>query len=357
MPAMRPRRILLVANFGRRRRQAYFYNVEFKLLAGLMRSGHHVLTFSERDVSKESSPLRMSSRLGGRWRMRRHLVETATHYHPDLIILGHADLLDQASIHALRKKSGGVRIAQFNVDSLYQEKAMSGFARRLPCVDLSFITTGDISGAPWAGEKHGPIHFLPNPVDAAIETGHVHERMREELPYDGQFLGCDIGNREEQLTELRRRLPDYRFNCAGGIFETDRLYSWKFLQATCEAAVMPNLPQDDNLPVQRLYASDRISHVLGNGVLAITARGARLRDLYDDGIVEYGSREELAEVMVRLWADDRQRRRIAERGWRIAHERTACDRVARYMVETCLGERPSEDYGWPMDPLPGLGCA
>ena len=352
MPTVRPRRILLVANFGRRRRQAYFYNVELKLFAGLTRSGYHVLTFSERDVSKEWSPLRISSRLGGRRRMRRQLIETATHYHPDLIILGHVDLLDQATIHALRKKSRGVRIAQFNVDSVYQEKAMSGFAWRLPCVDLSFITTGDISGALWAGEKHGTIHFLPNLVDAAIEVGRVHERMREELPYDGRFLGSDIGNRHEQLAELRQRLPEgYRFNCAGGVFETDRLYSWKFLQAVCEAAVMPNLQQDDSLPVQRLYASDRISHVLGNGVLAITARGAGLRALYDDGIVEYGSREELAEVMVRLWANDRERRRIAERGWRIAHERTACDRVARYMVETCLGERPSEDYGWPLDPL------
>ena len=352
MPTMRPLRILLVANFGRRRQQTVFYNVECKLHAGLVRNGHHVLTFSDRDVSQESSPLRISSRLGGRWRMCRQLIETATHYHPDLIILGHVDLLDQRTIHALQKLPGVVRLAQFNVDCPDTGGGARGFAGRLPWVDISFITTGDISNCPWAGEARGPIHFLPNPVDASIETGRVHDTAREGLAYDGQFLGNDVGNRHEQLTELRSRLPEeYRLNCGGGLFGTPMIRSVEFLQAIRRAAATPNLSQNDGIPARFLYTSDRIAQLLGNGVLAITARGASLRTLYDDGIVEYGSREELAETMVCLWTDDRERRRIAERGWRIAHERTACDRVTRYMVETCLGERPSEDYGWPVDPL------
>ena len=347
-----PLRILLVANFGRRRRQAVFYSAECKLQAGLARNGHHVLTFSERDVSKESSPLQISSRFGGRRCMRRQLIETATHYHPDLIILGHVDLLDQRTIHVLRQLSGVVRLAQFNVDCPDTGGGARGFARRLPWVDISFITTGDISNFPWIGETRGPIHFLPNSVDAAIDTGRVHVKAREELDFDGQFLGGDIGNRHEQLTELRARLPEeYRLNCGGGLFGTPVLRSVEFLQAIRRAASTPNLSQNDGIPPRFLHSSDRIAQLLGNGVLAITARGAQLRSLYDDGIAEYGGREELAEVMVRLWRGDRERRRIAERGWRVAHERTACDRVARYMVETCLGENPSEDYGWPTDPL------
>ena len=72
-------------------------------------------------------------------------------------------------------------------------------------------------------------------------------------------------------------------------------------------------------------------------------------DLYD-GIVEYGSRVELAEVMVRFQRDDRERRRIAERKWRVAYERTACVRVARHVVETCMGEAQSEVYGLATEP-------
>ena len=352
MPTARPRRILLVANFGRRRRQAVFYNVECKLQAGLVRNGHHVLTFSERDVSKESSPMQMSARLGGRRRMCRNLLETAAHYRPHVVILGHVDLLDQETLHALRRLSGAARIAQFNVDSLYNTGAMRHFARRLPWVDLSFITTGDISGAPWAGDARSPVHYLPNPVDASIDTGRVDEVPREKLAFDGQFFGNEHGNREEQLNDLRTRLPqEYRLNCGGGLFGTPTLRSVEYLEAIQSAASTPNLAQDDRLPVQFLYASDRIAQILGNGVLAFTASGASLRTIYDDGVVECGSREELGAAMMRLWKDDTERRRLAGRGWRIAHERTACDRVARYMVETCLGERLSEVYGWPVMPL------
>lgn len=256
MPTMRPLRILLVANFGRRRQQTVFYNVECKLRAGLVRNGHHVLTFSDRDVSKESSPLRISSRLGGRWRMCRQLIETAMHYHPDLIILGHVDLLDQRTIHALKKLPGVVRLAQFNVDCPDTGGGVRGLARRLPWVDISFITTGDISNCPWAGEARGPIHFFPNPVDASIETGRVYDTAREGLAYDGQFLGNDVGNRHEQLTELRSRLPEeYRLNCGGGLFGTPMLRSVKFLQAIRRAAATPNLSQNDGIPARFLYTS------------------------------------------------------------------------------------------------------
>ena len=113
----------------------------------------------------------------------------------------------------------------------------------------------------------------------------------------------------------------------------------------------PNLPLDDAIPVPFLYSSDRIAQLLGQGVAVLTSASARLETLYDDGVVPFHGRDDLAGKMIELWRDDEARRRLAERGWRIARERTATERVAQYIVEAALNEPFSETYGWPVEPV------
>ena len=55
-PGGRPLRILMFANFDRRRRQTFFYNVDQKLYRGFIRLGHLVLGFSDRDTARAGAP-------------------------------------------------------------------------------------------------------------------------------------------------------------------------------------------------------------------------------------------------------------------------------------------------------------
>ena len=133
------------------------------------------------------------------------------------------------------------------------------------------------------------------------------------------------------------------------MLDTPRLSGPNYLETLASGTMSPNLPLDDTLPVDFLYSSDRIAHLLVHGIVPFCPYGSRLESLYDDGVILYTSLEELAEQMAALAGDDARRRRIGATGRRIGLERTSAERVARYMLDLTLGSGPSADYGWPSD--------
>ncbi|MGB1089093.1 MAG: glycosyltransferase family protein, partial [Alphaproteobacteria bacterium] len=174
-----------------------------------------------------------------------------------------------------------------------------------------------------------------------------------DLPYDGQFLGTGTGKREEQLQALMAALPaDYRFNCGGLAFGSERLVSTRFLAALTQGAVCPNLPIDDSDldQIDPLYSSDRIAQTLGQGVTTLVHERSELTRLYEDGIVTYQSRDDLVEQMLALKGDDARRRVVGAKGRALAHERTNVTLVAAYMLAAGLGETLPEIF-WDAAPV------
>jgi len=341
------RRVLLVGNFGRKTLQRAWFNTESKLANGFIRLGDHVLTFSDRDAAREATPLRAQA-FGAR-RMARDLVATAAHYRPHLALFGHCDMLRAQDFAALRAAAPGVRLAAFCVDAALRADTMAAFAARAACMDAAFITTGDAAAVAPFGFPKGRLYFMPNPVDAAVECARAFDAPRARLAWDGMFLGTGIGAREAQLADLRAALPpDFRFFDGGRAKTAGRLWSTRFLDTLATAAMAPNLPLDDgpDAPIHRLYSSDRIAQLLGQGVLALAPARSGLAALYDEGVVAWTSRAELAEAMARLMRDDAERRRIAGIGWRIAHARTSSAAVAAWIAAVTLGETPPPP-AWP----------
>jgi len=341
------RRVLLVGNFGRKTLQRAWFNTESKLANGFIRLGDHVLTFSDRDAAREATPLRAQA-FGAR-RMARDLVATAAHYRPHLALFGHCDTLRAQDYAALRAAAPGVRLATFCVDAAFRAGTMAAFAARAACMDAAFITTGDAAAVAPFGFPKGRLYFMPNPVDAAVECARAFDAPRARLAWDGMFLGTGIGAREAQLADLRAALPpEFRFFDGGRAKTAGRLSSTQFLDTLATAAMAPNLPLDDGpeAPIHRLYSSDRIAQLLGQGVLTLTPARSGMEALYEDGVVAWASRAELAEAMARLMGDDAARRRIAETGWRIAHARTSSAQVADWIAAVALGETP-QATAWP----------
>lgn len=341
-----PRRVLLVGNFDRKALMRHYFNTPHTLLGGFIRAGHAALAFSDRDVAREHSLLR-SSRTGAR-RMNRLLLEAAEHFRPHLVLFFHSDLIRPETGEALRARVPGVRLAQVNDDSVEGRRNMAGFTGRAAWLDLSFITTAEPEALRALSPKPGSVAFMPNPVDAAVETARVWASPREALALDALFMGNGSGTRPAQLEAVRAALPaDIRFEAAGGVFETPRMAGTAFLDRLASAAQGLNLPVDDARPVPWLYNSNRIALLLGQGVLAHVPATSRQETLYEDGVVPFEGRTALAEAISRFTRDDAERRRRAEIGWRLAHGRTDAARVARYLLDASLGESEAEAYEWP----------
>jgi hypothetical protein len=346
--SMKNPRVLIVGDFCRSSSGAQYYNTSFALQNGFTRAGCNVLTFSDRDTARESALLPYKAL--GRSAMNRSLIAHAKSYQPHLVLFGHADMCDGATLEAARASVPGVVLAQFHVDPLFRDKAMTQFRNRGRHMDISFITTADRHRLNSVAARPGSVAFFPNPVDASIATANVAECQSSDVSYDGVFLGNGDMRREAQVTELMSALPDhFRFFAGGKIFGTPRLHGPTFLRTLASGTMSPNLPLDETRPVDFLYSSNRIAQLLVQGVVPLCPASAGLDQLYEDGIVAYTSIADLAEQMAALQADDARRRRIAATGWRIGRERTSAERVARYMLDMTLSDGPSCNYGWPTD--------
>jgi len=77
-------RILQIGNFERKRNFRFFYNTDYKLYDGLVRNGHFVLPFSDRDTARESNIF--SSRQFGAKKANKKLLEVCDTIEPDFIL-------------------------------------------------------------------------------------------------------------------------------------------------------------------------------------------------------------------------------------------------------------------------------
>ena len=344
--AFEGRRILIVAEFNRTSFGSNYYKSWFTLRNGFVRAGANVITVSDRDTAREAGLLRHKA--FGRRHMNQMIIDTAKGYRPHLILFGHVDMTGPDTLEAVRRAVPDARLAQLHVDPLFRERAMDRFNERATQMHASFITTGAPEKLAELGSGPGTVAFCPNPVDPSLAHTDVSKLARKELPHDGIFLGSGDQRREPQVRELQERLPSgFRFFAGGKIFGTPRLAGPEFLETMASGAMSPNLPLDERRHVDYLYSSSRLAQLIGLGVTAFCQANARLEDVYEDGIVNYTTIEDLAGKMASLAEDDDKRRRIGATGRRIGRERTGNARVARYLWDMTVDGRPSEDFGWP----------
>src|SRR3546814_13228257 len=84
-------------------------------------------------------------------------------------------IIENRTLDALRASCPGQRIAYRNVDTLTDEKNRQRVRQRAEAVDAIFVTTAaPIHGVP--PERRARVHFIPNPVDPAIDAGRGFAR-------------------------------------------------------------------------------------------------------------------------------------------------------------------------------------
>ena len=84
-------KILHITNFNERHNGRLFYNTGRRINNGLVRSNHSVLTISDRDIVSYHRSLKD---FDGSKKLNSKIIDTIANYLPDLIILGHADLVN-----------------------------------------------------------------------------------------------------------------------------------------------------------------------------------------------------------------------------------------------------------------------
>ena len=334
-------RILFVGNFLVRHWGNGRTGIDMRLAAGAIRNGWQVLTFSERDVARFLAPLGFLRNVGARM-MNARLVKTARNWKPDVVFLSHCDYVTNESLDAIRRAVPGVRIVHINCDPVETPHCCAQISRRTASCDAIFVTTAGEKLKTWTTGRN-VVGFYPNPSDPSFEvednsakTDFVHD-----LFFAGRPALADA--RRTLLDDLLPRLPaDLRL----GFFGMGRplVIGRAYEEAIAASKMGLSINRFENW---KWYASDRITHLMGNGVLTFQYDGNRMQDFFSDReTVYFHTAEDLAEKVVRYQADDAARRAVAAAGRAAYHRLFNAQRVLKYMVETVLGEAHSEAYEW-----------
>lgn len=334
-------KIVHVSHFSVQNSGSNYYAIQYKLSGGLTRLGHYVFNYSDRDVAS-ANPLRI--RAWGAPGANRKLIAICEQVRPDLLLMGHCTLITPDTVAAIRQAHPGIRVVHWNCDGLFVPENLARVQALAPLVDCTLVTT--------AGEdlrqvviNGGRVGFMPNPLDETIETLRNFER--DDLANDLVFLtGFNRYDREklELCDAIRAKLPDLAFDVRG-LYGMPGVYGAELFDVLSRGKMGLNISKRNDV---YLYSSDRMSQLMGCGLLTLIDRRTRFDEIFPaDELVTYEGAEELTERIAYFRRHDAERRAIAERGWHRVHAVFKATLVVQWILDATFEGTPRQSYAWP----------
>ena len=327
-------KILHVTNFNERHNGRLFYNTGKRINNGFVRLNHSVLEFSDRDIV---SYYRRINDLDGSKRLNQKFIEVISNYLPDIIVLGHADLIKRDTIKFIKKTYPNIKFCQWFLDRMDSKwiKNLNRFKDKFDLMDANFCTSDPRS---LKLNKSVPIYFLPNPVDDSFE------KLKN---YENNFLDKDVffamshgvhrgvlkkgkfDERENFIEKLKKLTPNIKYDLYG-MYNTQPIWADDFINKISKSKMGLNLSQGKAV---KYYSSDRFAQLIGNGLLVFIDEKTKLNDfLTNKEIVTYKNYKDLAKKIIKFSKNNTLRKRIARNGRSKYHKYFNSTIIADYII-------------------------
>ncbi len=341
-------KILHVTNFNERHNGRLFYNTGRRLNNGFVRLNHSVLTLSDRDVV---SYYRSLKDFDGSKTLNKKLIEIISNYLPDLIVLGHADLIKKETLYFIKKTYPDIRIAQWFLDRMDGEwkNNKKRFLDKINYVDCSFCTTSpDILNF----SKKNLVYYMPNPADESFENLEIYKKdnLKNDL-FFAMSHGVHRGNlkkgkydkREKFIHELVKITPNIKYDLYG-LNKVQPIWADNFKVSIANSKMGLNLSQGKSI---KYYSSDRITQLIGNGLLTFIDKKTQLNKFFNDNeVIFYNSLEDLSKKIIKYANNDSLRKKIASNGKKKYLKYFNSKIVADYIINKTLKINQKKKYIW-----------
>ena len=346
-------RIMHITNFADRHNgRLYFVSIGQKLSRGFVRSGHSVLNFSDRDMIRIG---RGVFDIFGRRSLNKKIISSVKNYNPDLMLIGHADLIDASTLEEAKTYNKNLKIAQWFEDPLinsgpdYNENTKK-VLDKLDFIDNTFVTTSpDVLDFDLNGSN---FHYMPIPVDDSVERLKVFEMPNSIFDiFFAMSHGVNRGvlkkgkkdGREDFLETLMANNPTIKFDVYG-LNGRQPIWADSFFNVISKSKMALNLSR--GVP-KKYYSSNRIASLLGNGLLTFIDEKTKFDHFFNaNELVFYKNIDDLSEKMQKLSLDDSLRKKIAKRGWLKYHKFFNSQIVSDYMINKVFNPSRNNKTLW-----------
>lgn len=334
-------RILHVANFSTHKYGADLYATDRKISAGLIRNGHFVYDFSYRDVCRSESFFR-TTKLGTA-KVNEKLLHACDTLVPHVLLLGHSELIEAATLEIVKQKYPEIKIALWYVDALFHREKTDHLYKRLGAIDVVFATTGGAYLQELRTDTTCSA-FIPNMVDPAVESKKSF--LRSSHDYDFIFCGRDSNEPERQsfMEKLQQETSSYLRCEFRGCLAHPPVTGYDYLDFLGRSKMGLNISRRNDVP---LYTSDRLIQLLGNGLLTFCPQVPGMQKIFaDNELVYFETQDELLEKISWFHSHPEQCRKTAEKGWNRVHQSYGAQRITSYMIELLFDIPFTSDYEW-----------
>ena len=344
-------RILHITNFNERLDGRLFFNTGRRINNGFIRLGHSVLGFSDRDIQKYYKTF---NDYKGAKTLNEKLRKTCYNYKPDLIMLGHADLINPDQINELKDDYPGVKFGQWFLDPLNKNgpdysRNKSRIMDKIKSIDASFITT-----CPSALDflpKNDANFFIPNPCDDSFETLNNYSKPCNVDVFFALSHGVHRGvlktgktdDRVNFINKLISKTIDVKFDIYG-INKIQPIWADHYFKTISNAKMGLNLSRGEAI---KYYSSDRITQIMGNGLVCLIDAKTHYSDFFSNKeMVFYNNLSDLSEKILKISKDEKLRKSIGKNGKQKYMKYFNSNLVAEYIINKTFDINHKKKFLW-----------
>ena len=344
-------RILHVTNFNERHNGRLFFNTGRRINNGFIRLGNSVLEFSDRDIQKN---YKSYSDIYGSRSLNDKLRKTCYNFKPDLMVLGHADLVSPDMLGQLKDEYPFLKIAQWFLDPLNINgpdfnKNKNRILDKSEFVDTNFITTSPdvLNFLPNNVENF----YIPNPTDPSIETlNNFNKNCLNDVffalshgVHRGKLKYSTVDNREKFINKLVSISKNIKFDIFG-INNVQPIWADQYFKNISNSKMGLNLSRGSPI---KYYSSDRISQITGNGLVTLIDEKTGYRDFFNDKeMVFYSNVYDLKDKISKISRDEKLRKSIGRNGKKKYSKFFNSNLVADFIINKTLEINPKKKYLW-----------
>ena len=338
-----------ITNFNDRFNGRFHYNTGRRLNNGFIRSGHNVLTISDRDVVNKSKSFYDPK---GVKNLQNNIKESFNNFKPDIVILGHADAVSVDTLQYLKSKRSDLKISQWFLDPLGlhgpdHSKNKKRIMDKNSLMDASFLTTDPNA----LSMELKNSYFMPNPCDHSFE---VLKNYEHDCAFDIFFAmshgvhrgGLKRGksdDREIYINKLIKKNTHLSFDIYG-MNNVQPIWGDSFIEKISNSAMGLNLSRGKPI---KYYSSDRIAQLLGNGLLTFVDNKTYFNDfLNSDEIIFYKNIDDLSYKMNKYKVDVKERKKIAKNGKTAYFKFFNSTIVSDYILSKTIGFKSKNKFIW-----------
>jgi glycosyltransferase involved in cell wall biosynthesis len=340
-------KIIHITNFNYRFDGRLQYNTGRRINNGFVRLGHNVLTISDRDILNQNKNILDPM---GKTSLQSKIINNIENFRPDLIVIGHADSISASTLDIVKKKN--IKICQWFLDPVTKfgpdyTNNKKRILEKSEFLDATFLTTDPSSLDFYIKNSF----FIPNPCDLSFETLKNYTKKCDNDLFFAMSHGVHRGNlkkgkfdnREFFIKKLIRNNKNIKFDIYG-MNNSQPIWGSTFLEKISNSSMGLNLSRGKPI---KYYSSDRISQLLGNGLLTFIDEKTNYGDFFNDKqIILYKSLNDLSEKLNKYKKDTKARKRIAKNGQYHYFKYFNSTLVAKYIIEKTLNIKSTKKLIW-----------